>query len=116
MGVALRDSLLSLCFLSGYYSKDSLLEAGISQSWGLLPLFTFYGSVGLTVTYSFRIWLSINGARYTATTLCSMLSAGPFSKLPVALLLISFLYQSQILSCDSQLFLVCLSHTDMVVL
>lgn len=117
--VALRVSLLSLsgfCFLSGFFSKDALLEAGISVSWGLLPLFGFYTSIGLTVTYSFRIWYSLNLARCSSSTFCPLLGAGVWSKLPTLLLLLALFFQSMELDHASPLFFACLRVLDMAVL
>nr|QNE86029.1 NADH dehydrogenase subunit 5 [Beraea pullata] len=51
-------SNLALCgmpFLSGFYSKDLILEMMSMSSMNLLIYFLFYFSTGLTVTYSLRL-------------------------------------------------------------
>nr|QQW48057.1 NADH dehydrogenase subunit 5 [Lipoptena sp.] len=49
---------LSLCgmpFMSGFYSKDLILEMVMMDSVNLLIMFLFFFSTGLTVCYSFRL-------------------------------------------------------------
>lgn len=55
-------SLIGLPFLRGFYSKDLILEAGISRSLGLLAAFLFVLGTALTVLYSMRfIYLASTG-------------------------------------------------------
>nr|AJR19247.1 NADH dehydrogenase subunit 5 [Sericostoma personatum] len=56
-------SNLSLCgfpFLSGFYSKDLILEVLSMFNINILIYFLFYFSVGLTVSYSFRLMWFMN--------------------------------------------------------
>nr|YP_010238872.1 NADH dehydrogenase subunit 5 [Anoplophora horsfieldi]QTE20921.1 NADH dehydrogenase subunit 5 [Anoplophora horsfieldi] len=48
-------SLCGLPFLSGFYSKDLIVEVMTMNSLNLLIYFLFYISIGLTVCYSFRL-------------------------------------------------------------
>nr|WCH58160.1 NADH dehydrogenase subunit 5 [Scelimena sp. 1 JL-2023a] len=51
-------SMLSLCgfpFLSGFYSKDLILELCVMGEMNYLIYIMFYLAIGLTVTYSFRL-------------------------------------------------------------
>nr|YP_009522477.1 NADH dehydrogenase subunit 5 [Micronecta sahlbergii]AXQ02200.1 NADH dehydrogenase subunit 5 [Micronecta sahlbergii] len=51
-------SSLSLCgapFLSGFYSKDMILEMYSMNGFNMFIYFVFFISVGLTVSYSFRL-------------------------------------------------------------
>nr|AWN56319.1 NADH dehydrogenase subunit 5 [Nephaspis sp. DPP-2018] len=51
-------SNLSLCgfpFFSGFYSKDMILEFYFSNSFNFFMFFVYYFSIGLTVSYSFRL-------------------------------------------------------------
>nr|AKK32512.1 NADH dehydrogenase subunit 5 [Aenictopecheidae sp. PJ-2015] len=51
-------SSFSLCgfpFLSGFYSKDFILEIYTLNSFNMLNYFLYYLSIGLTVSYSFRL-------------------------------------------------------------
>nr|YP_009667296.1 NADH dehydrogenase subunit 5 [Phryganopsyche latipennis]APQ47897.1 NADH dehydrogenase subunit 5 [Phryganopsyche latipennis] len=52
-------SNLSLCgipFLSGYYSKDLILEFMFMSNMGMITLFLLVFSTGLTVSYTFRLF------------------------------------------------------------
>nr|QLY89743.1 NADH dehydrogenase subunit 5 [Notidobia ciliaris]QNV11733.1 NADH dehydrogenase subunit 5 [Notidobia ciliaris] len=56
-------SNLSLCgfpFLAGFYSKDLILEMLSMSNVNILIYFLFYFSVGLTVSYSFRLMWFMN--------------------------------------------------------
>nr|YP_010586219.1 NADH dehydrogenase subunit 5 [Gumaga orientalis]UZZ43981.1 NADH dehydrogenase subunit 5 [Gumaga orientalis] len=56
-------SNLSLCgmpFLSGFYSKDLILEMLSMSNLNLMIYFLFYFSVGLTVSYSLRLMWFLN--------------------------------------------------------
>nr|YP_009526714.1 NADH dehydrogenase subunit 5 [Meloimorpha japonica]AXY63918.1 NADH dehydrogenase subunit 5 [Meloimorpha japonica] len=51
-------SNLALCgmpFMSGFYSKDLILEMGLMSNMNLLVFFMFFVSTGLTVWYTFRL-------------------------------------------------------------
>nr|YP_008815290.1 NADH dehydrogenase subunit 5 [Oncocephalus breviscutum]AGO28007.1 NADH dehydrogenase subunit 5 [Oncocephalus breviscutum] len=48
-------SLCGLPFMSGFYSKDLILEMMSSDSYNLFVFFIFFISVGLTVSYTFRL-------------------------------------------------------------
>nr|YP_010373831.1 NADH dehydrogenase subunit 5 [Arocatus melanocephalus]UPI55358.1 NADH dehydrogenase subunit 5 [Arocatus melanocephalus] len=48
-------SLCGLPFLSGFYSKDMILEFMSLNSFNLFICFMFYVSIGLTICYSFRL-------------------------------------------------------------
>jgi len=58
IGVCLNLANLSLCgipFLSGFYSKDIILELTLQNEWSLFLIILLIASVGLTVLYSFRL-------------------------------------------------------------
>nr|QMP96773.1 NADH dehydrogenase subunit 5 [Eratyrus mucronatus] len=51
-------SNLSLCglpFMSGFYSKDLILEMMVSSSYNFFVFIIFFLSIGLTVSYTFRV-------------------------------------------------------------
>nr|UPL65851.1 NADH dehydrogenase subunit 5 [Cantacader sp.] len=56
-------SSLSLCgfpFLSGFYSKDLILEFLSFDNFNLFMFFIFFISIGLTISYSFRLIYYLN--------------------------------------------------------
>nr|AFZ40839.1 NADH dehydrogenase subunit 5 [Monochamus alternatus] len=56
-------SLCGLPFLSGFYSKDLIVEVMTMNILNLLIYFMFYISIGLTVCYSFRLsYYSLSGS------------------------------------------------------
>nr|YP_009050460.1 NADH dehydrogenase subunit 5 [Monochamus alternatus]AIG22814.1 NADH dehydrogenase subunit 5 [Monochamus alternatus] len=56
-------SLCGLPFLSGFYSKDLIVEVMTMNTLNLLIYFLFYISIGLTVCYSFRLsYYSLSGS------------------------------------------------------
>lgn len=64
LGVIFGCCNLSLCgfpFLSGFYSKDRILEHCLRGSFGIFLVICSVLATGLTVSYSFRsIFLSVN--------------------------------------------------------
>nr|ABB92706.1 NADH dehydrogenase subunit 5 [Vanhornia eucnemidarum] len=51
-------SSLSLCgipYMSGFYSKDLMLESSLMMDFNLVILIVFYLSIGLTISYSMRL-------------------------------------------------------------
>lgn len=57
--ICLNVANLSLCglpFLSGFYSKDLILEIVLISNINILSFFLFFFSTGLTVIYSFRLF------------------------------------------------------------
>nr|YP_010247236.1 NADH dehydrogenase subunit 5 [Gibbium aequinoctiale]ATN40784.1 NADH dehydrogenase subunit 5 [Gibbium aequinoctiale] len=64
-------SLCGIPFLSGFYSKDLILEFFSMSSFNWFIYFMFYVSVGLTVSYTFRLmynvlWGSFNFLSYNS--------------------------------------------------
>lgn len=58
VGVCLNLANLSLCglpFMSGFYSKDLIVELAIQGNWSIFIIFILYCSLGLTVFYSLRL-------------------------------------------------------------
>nr|YP_010271177.1 NADH dehydrogenase subunit 5 [Simocephalus serrulatus]UKB87189.1 NADH dehydrogenase subunit 5 [Simocephalus serrulatus] len=58
VGVCLNLANLSLCgipFMSGFYSKDLIVELACQSSWNLFIMFIMIISLGLTVAYSVRL-------------------------------------------------------------
>lgn len=58
IGVCMNLANLSLCglpFLSGFYSKDLIIEIAAQGAWNQFVIFTLFVAVGLTVTYSVRL-------------------------------------------------------------
>nr|YP_010444608.1 NADH dehydrogenase subunit 5 [Platygaster robiniae]UTI38871.1 NADH dehydrogenase subunit 5 [Platygaster robiniae] len=56
-------SNMALCgypFMSGFFSKDLILEILLTKSINYLVLFLFYLSIGLTVMYTFRLLFYMN--------------------------------------------------------
>ena len=57
--VTARASMCGFVFLSGWVSKEAILESWINSGLGALSLFTFYLGVGLTIIYSLRLAKSL---------------------------------------------------------
>nr|QVT15621.1 NADH dehydrogenase subunit 5 [Simocephalus sibiricus] len=58
VGVCLNLANLSLCgipFMSGFYSKDLIVELACQNSWNLFIILLMFISLGLTVLYSIRL-------------------------------------------------------------
>lgn len=58
VGVCLNLANLSLCglpFISGFYSKDLIVELAIQGNWSIFIIMILYFSLGLTVFYSLRL-------------------------------------------------------------
>nr|UBK11847.1 NADH dehydrogenase subunit 5 [Ovalona pulchella] len=58
VGVCLNLANLSLCglpFMSGFYSKDLIVELAVQGNWSTFMMLILYMSLGLTVFYSFRL-------------------------------------------------------------
>lgn len=58
IGVCMNLANLSLCglpFLSGFYSKDLIIEIAAQGAWSQFVIFILFVAVGLTVTYSVRL-------------------------------------------------------------
>lgn len=58
VGVCLNLANLSLCglpFISGFYSKDLIVELAIQGNWSIFIIIILYCSLGLTVFYSLRL-------------------------------------------------------------
>ena len=57
-GVCINLANLSLCgipFISGFYSKDLIVELACQSSWNMFIIFIIFISLGLTVIYSVRL-------------------------------------------------------------
>ena len=57
-GVCINLANLSLCgipFISGFYSKDLIVELACQSSWNIFIIFIIFISLGLTVIYSVRL-------------------------------------------------------------
>lgn len=66
---------LSLCgipFLSGFYSKDIIVEFACQGSWNLFIVFIIFVSLGLTVSYSVRL-VYLTFVQYTRTSSVSVI-------------------------------------------
>lgn len=80
-------SLCGFCFISGWVSKDNILECFISSSASWLGFFLFYISIGITVQYSLRVVHNLNSATLSFSSLSCQ--AGPNSACIIPLLLLS---------------------------
>nr|BDH80264.1 NADH dehydrogenase subunit 5 [Ceriodaphnia dubia] len=61
VGVCLNLANLSLCgipFMSGFYSKDLIVELACQSSWNMFIILMMFISLGLTVVYSVRLAFS----------------------------------------------------------
>jgi NADH:ubiquinone oxidoreductase subunit 5 (subunit L)/multisubunit Na+/H+ antiporter MnhA subunit len=65
--IVARFSLCGMPFISGYYSKDKILEFIFLRNFPLLIKFLVYFRIILTIIYTFRIiqFLRININRFT---------------------------------------------------
>lgn len=95
IGVCINLANLSLCglpFLSGFYSKDLIIEIAAQGVWNQLVILILFIAVGLTVTYTFRlVYLSFVGwTRGLASTFfcdTDMVMMGPIVNLTIVALL-----------------------------
>nr|YP_011004709.1 NADH dehydrogenase subunit 5 [Podonevadne trigona]WPT28349.1 NADH dehydrogenase subunit 5 [Podonevadne trigona] len=95
IGVCMNLANLSLCglpFLSGFYSKDLIIEMAAQGAWNQLVILILFIAVGLTVTYTFRlVYLSFVGwtSGLSSTFFCDtdMVMMGPIVNLTVVALL-----------------------------
>nr|YP_010580963.1 NADH dehydrogenase subunit 5 [Monochamus saltuarius]UZT27186.1 NADH dehydrogenase subunit 5 [Monochamus saltuarius] len=70
-------SLCGLPFLSGFYSKDLIVEMMTMNNLNLLIYLLFYISIGLTVCYSFRLsYYSLSGSMNYISLNCLMENKG----------------------------------------
>nr|ALI86985.1 NADH dehydrogenase subunit 5 [Cryptolestes turcicus] len=77
--IFLNISNLSLCglpFLSGFYSKDLIVEFMSMQNLNFLIYFIFYISIGLTVCYSIRLSYYLMMGNYNNLVLSSLNDSG----------------------------------------
>nr|YP_011017066.1 NADH dehydrogenase subunit 5 [Saldoida armata]WQB61744.1 NADH dehydrogenase subunit 5 [Saldoida armata] len=84
-------SSLSLCgfpFLSGFYSKDLILEVLVINSYNMFMYFIFLVSVGLTASYSFRL---IYYCVSSNINLCSYQSYGEDFYISFSMIFLSFI-------------------------
>nr|YP_011036765.1 NADH dehydrogenase subunit 5 [Conlopa bredoni]WRK21434.1 NADH dehydrogenase subunit 5 [Conlopa bredoni] len=75
-------ALVGFPFLSGFYSKDFILEYGLLNNNNFFFIFLFYLSVGFTAFYSFRLFyytMLINSLNYTLIYLGEDLNFMTFS-------------------------------------
>jgi len=103
------------CFISGYYTKEGLLVAGFSRSWGLFPLLLFYVSVGLTVCYRTRLWANMFTVSLSSVPFTPNLGGGSLIKLPSFLLLATLFWQTVTYSHCLPLASSCLDIIDSLV-
>jgi len=80
-------SLGGLAFTACFFTKDALLESGYSLSWGLIRLFFFYISLGLTVAYLLRVLLHFFSCHYHMPNLMPSVQQSFFLVLPILILL-----------------------------
>ena len=95
IGVCINLANLSLCglpFLSGFYSKDLIIEMAAQGAWNQLVILILFIAVGLTVTYTFRlVYLSFvgwtNGLASTFFCDTDLVILGPIVNLTIVALL-----------------------------
>jgi len=80
-------SLGGLAFTACFFTKDALLETGYRLSWGLVALFFFYISLGLTVAYLLRVLLHFFSCKYQMPNLMPSVHLSFFLFLPILILL-----------------------------
>nr|UBS93985.1 NADH dehydrogenase subunit 5 [Saperda tetrastigma] len=74
-------SLCGLPFLSGFYSKDLIVEVMSLEVLNIFIYLLFYVSIGLTVCYSFRLtYYSLTGSLNFISLNCLNESSGPMLK------------------------------------
>jgi len=81
-------SLCGLCFMSGWVSKDNILECQIRNCSPLLCLILFYLGIGVTVQYSVRAVSHLTSARNSSVANTRLASASSFCSLPLILLFV----------------------------
>lgn len=95
IGVCINLANLSLCglpFLSGFYSKDLIIEMAAQGAWNQVVILILFIAVGLTVTYTFRlVYLSFvswtNGLASTFFCDTDIVILGPIVNLTIVALL-----------------------------
>nr|ARH54735.1 NADH dehydrogenase subunit 5 [Trigonopterus sp. 2 AH-2016] len=74
MGVS-SFALCGLPFLSGFYSKDLILEVVSMGQIGWFVYWLFYISIGLTVSYSMRLFMYVSMGRFNVLSVNSLVES-----------------------------------------
>jgi len=76
-------SMCGLVFLSGWASKDVILESCYNHGYSYLCALLFYLGLSLTVAYSFRFVLQFSSDSFTAVPLTGTVILNPIAQLPL---------------------------------
>lgn len=80
--VSARSAICGLVFLSGWVTKEAILESSINNFVSIFSLSLFYLGIGLTVIYSLRLIIlfyvpSVHKARLSTSYSCSLIIKAP---------------------------------------
>jgi len=80
--VASSSSMCGLVFLSGWVTKEAILESRVNNLVGVFSLILFYLGIGLTVLYSLRLlrllyWQAVHVARLSPSFSCCLSVKAP---------------------------------------
>lgn len=83
-----------IVFMSGYFTKDALLEAGFMSTLGICQLFLFYASLGLTISYLARLYYCLVSYSKSNDVLVASARSTWFQKVPIIFLLLTLFLQA----------------------
>lgn len=106
------SSLCGLAFMSGWCTKEAILEAFFSEGGRFASLFIFYLGIALTVIYSFRIIQCLFCGLNLIACSPSFLARSSLIQEPMNWLLCCSLVQGTLLSLNTKLSLSFLSYAD----
>jgi len=108
------SSLCGLVFMSGWGTKEAILEAIFSENSRLFCLFLFYVGIVLTVLYRFRLLRSLLGGSVSVVCSPTFLARSNLIQEPMNWLVCCSLVQGAVFSMNTKLCLTFLSYSDKV--